>query len=252
MKMLVTHKQKLSPQYFNPYYSSNHLLFQFVLSEFILAYREIQWINKITNKSEPSDFLDDSHAQSQTLHALALHVSKLAGSTHQHLRLLSWNDDGFLTKMKNYCALLCHNDNTENRDLYRMYQESSQAWLLSLRVLDAVRTLLQQVPIEKPLDQRIIDPSLKKLTNSLKRLSRLVWRSAIPFSHNENVVFFILRHKKQLDALYKPGFTRELIKKMFSKGINEACQFLLERYSIRGFNNLIPVINRKFAELEVQ
>jgi hypothetical protein len=250
MKMLVTHKHKLSPQYFNPYYSSSQLLFQFVLSEFILAYREIQLINKITGDKTEQPQTSQTSQTSQTLHTLAHHVSLLAGSTQQHMRMLSWNDDGFLTKMKNYCALLCHHDNNEVHDLYRMYQESNQAWLLSLRVLDVVRTMLQQPPTEKAHDPSLFIPTLKKLTNCLKRFSRLVMRAVLPFSQDENVVFFILRNKEQLDALYKPKFTKDLIKKMFSKGIQEASQFLLERYTIRGFNNLIPLINRKFEELE--
>ena len=119
MKVLVTHKKKLSPQYFNPYYSSSQLLFQFVLSEFILAYREIQLINQLTNnKTELPE-------ASASLQRLAHHITLLSGSTQQHMRMLTWNDDGFLTKMKNYCALLCHQH--ETHELYRMYQESNQA-----------------------------------------------------------------------------------------------------------------------------
>ena len=242
MKMLVTHRHKLSPQYFNPYYSSSQLLFQFILSEFIQAYGEIQLINKIADEKT------EETQTSQRLHALAHHVSLLAGSTQQHMRMLSWNDDGFLTKMKNYCALLCHYDSNETHDLYRMFKESNQAWLLSLRVLDAIRTMQQST--EQSHDTMPFMPVLKKLNNCLKRFSRLVMRAVLPFSQDENVVFFILRNKEQLDALYKPKFTKDLIKKMFSKGTEEASQFLLERYTIRGFTSLIPLINRKFIELE--
>lgn len=242
MKMLVTHKKKLSPQYFNPYYSSSQLLFQFVLSEFILAYREIQLINELTkNKTELPE-------ASASLHKLAHHITLLAGSTQQHMRMLAWNDDGFLTKMKNYCALLCHQH--ETHELHRMYQESNQAWLLSLRVLDAVRTMLQHPLVETPQPPTVFLPTLKKLSICLKRFSRLVMRAILPYSQDENVILFILFNKEELDNIYKPKFTKELLKKMFSKGIKEANRFLLERYTVRGFTNLIPIINQKFVELE--
>lgn len=251
MKMLVMHKNKLSPQYFNPYYASNHLLFQFILSEFILAFSEMQLINNVIKKTELEWPLKNKDPRFYP--ALLQYISKLAGSTQHYMRLLSWNDDGFLTKLKNYCALLYHHDNTHNRDheILQMYQESSQAWLLSLRILDVIRAVSQQPPIANPHEKRMLIPSLKKLHCSFQRFSRLVVHAVMPFHHNENVIFFILRHKEEFDSLYTPGFTKEWIQKMFpTGGIKEAGQFLLQRYTSRGFDNLIPTINTKIAELE--
>lgn len=246
MKMLVMHKNKLSPQYFNPYYASNHLLFQFILSEFILAFSEMLLISDVIKKTEQEWPL--KHKDPRLYPALLHHVSKLAGSTQHYMRLLSWNDDGLLTKLKNYCTLLYHHDN--NHDLLQMYQESSQAWLLSLRILDVIRAMSQQPPTANPHERRMLIPSLKKLHCSFQRFSRLVVQAVTPFHRDENVILFILQHKEELDFLYIPGFTKDWIQKMFPAGVKEAGQFLSQRYTSRGFDNLIPTINTKIVELE--
>jgi hypothetical protein len=254
MNTLTTnhHCHRFSPQYFKPYYSNNRLLFQFILSEFILTLQEMQIINRILTELKPAWSKLTEEQLSETFQALAEHMSKLSGSSQHYMRLLSWNDDGFLTKLKNYCALLCQQDTGEDRNQTKMYLEVNQAWLLSMQFLDIIRAMSMQPQPEESINENGLHIAQEKLNRSIQRLSRLVMRMVLQYRDDENVVYFLIRHKKQLDELYKPGYVASIIRKMFPKGTQNITQFLVTRYTERGFDSLIPVIQKKIAELKIK
>ena len=71
----------------------------------------------------------------------------------------------------------------------------------------------------------------------------------LEFSLDENVLFFILRHKDKLDSIYGEGFVKKIFNKMYPDGINEAENYVKKKYAKRGFHNLLMVIASKFTEL---
>lgn len=249
--LAANHRHRFSPQYFKPYYLNNRLLFQFILAELILTSYEMQVINRVMGDLKLTWSALREDQLSQTLHELAEHMSKLSGSSQHYMRILSWNDDGFLTKLKNYCALLCQQDNNEDKYQTKMHLEANQAWLLSIRVLDIIRALSLKHR-EELANEENLHAAQEKLNRCLQRLSRLVMRSVLQYRDDENVVFFLIRHKKQLDAIYKPGYVANLVSKMFPKGTQDASHFLVKRYTERGFETLIPTIHKKLAELKTK
>lgn len=246
MNRATVEHYKFSPQYFKPYYLNNRMLFQFILSEFIFTSYKIQGIQQRLTELKPSWATMTSPQVSQTLQDLVEQMSRLSGSSQHYMRLLSWNDDGFLTKLKNYCALLCQQNTSENSDQLKMHQEANHAWLLSMQALDMIRTFSNQ----GTFDEEILYANQEKLNRCLQRLSRLIMRHLLHYQDDENVVYFLVRHKKQLDGLYKPGYTANLIKKMFPKGKQDVSQFLLQRYAERGFDSLLPTIQTELTELK--
>lgn len=240
MNTHVPHSTGLAPQYFNPYYSNHNLLFQFILSEFILVYQEIKHINQIaaTLKSQENFELE-------ILQRLLHHIVKLAGSSRYYMRLLACNDDGLLTKLKCYSVLFCLKQDHMNQR--KLYDDVEQLWLLSLKIVDTTDSLLLR---NSETAKLALHSWLGKFQRSSKRLSNTITSFKMHFRHDENVIFFIMRHKEQFDDLYKPRYVAKLLKKMFPNGLKEAHQFLLSQYGKRGFDSLVPIIQTKMAELE--
>lgn len=254
MKFLADHHSRshFPAQYFKPYYSNNQLLFQFILSEFIRSVEEIKQINQHLMKLKPFWTTLNEEQKSQECHLLLEHISKLSGSSQHYMRVLAWNDDGYLTKLKNYCALLFQNSGRESKEQMKMQQVSNQAWLFSLQVLDIIRGIPQKDLLSPAYDDNLIYEIQTKLNKCIERLSRLVMRSTLLYHNDENVIFFLLHNREKLDALYNPGHVASLFRKMFPKGTQEVGQFLLKRYEERGFDNLIPIIKKKIAELKIK
>lgn len=236
----MSHTAKLPRQHSKSYHYHHHLLIQFILSELILAHDEIKDLDKI--------FTDPSNSRGDIIETVIRHISKLSGSTQGYMRLFSWNDDGILTKLKNYCAFFCQNARSKNNDQFSMYQEANQAWLFSLHALDISRMIAQQ---DTAWDVDSLYNSVKKIGRSIQRLSRLAAKVIPQFRNNENVVFFLLRHVTQLDSLYGDGFATKLLRKMFTKRSQGVSNFLTKRYAERGFDHLIPNIQSKLAALNL-
>jgi hypothetical protein len=69
------------------------------------------------------------------------------------------------------------------------------------------------------------------------------------FHQDENVTFFLLRHREQFDKIFGQDFTKKFFKKMYAGGLPEAGKMMTQKYSERGFENLLPVIATKISEL---
>lgn len=217
------------------YYQKESLLFQFIFWELILAQQEMQKIDSLQAMAQKHDV--------QWNESLQNHIMRLAGSTQGYMRLFSWNDDGILTKLRNYCTLFTQNDETPSKEKAVMYNAANQAWLNSLQILDCIRDF------EEEQDERKILLLLTRLNRNIVRLSNCALRVVEQFSRDENVLFFILRHKEQLDGVYDNGFVLKLMKRLFGRKLEQAKDFLTQKYDQRGFHHLIPVIHEKFALL---
>src|SRR5437868_3128375 len=181
-----------------PYHHHHHLLIQFILFELILAQQEIEHIFAVLE--------DEAIDQQKTLELLLNSLIKLSGSTQGYMRLFSWNDDSILTKLKNYCAYFCQSSGHKNKDRLNMNFESNRAWLSSLHTLDLARRFASQAENEqlkgKNWDIGALNTSLHKTVCSIHRLARLTAKAVTKFKHDENVIFFLLRHAESLDALF--------------------------------------------------
>ena len=67
------------------------------------------------------------------------------------------------------------------------------------------------------------------------------------YAENHFVLFFILRKHEQIDTLYGKGTVERIFLTLFSKGLKEASQYLLQKFSTLGYTHLIPSINEHFS-----
>jgi hypothetical protein len=81
--------------------------------------------------------------------------------------------------------------------------------------------------------------SVKKLIQTLFTL--------IP--KDENVLFFIVKHKSCLDQFMGRGFVKKQVMTLFSKKEEQLTHFIVQRYKKRGFEDKIPFIEKTLAAL---
>lgn len=236
--MPVSSLSVLTRDQFQSTHKQRALLLQFILYELILSHKEIQHINEFAKAYVLSD--------PPSLDVIASSLAKLAGSAHGYMRLFSWNDDGIQTKLKNYCALLCQNGTSRVKNEVGMHREANQAWLIALQLLDAIR--LQDTSTKKTI--HLLQSLFKKLDRSTKRFARYTANAICLFHNDENLLFFILRYKEDLDELYGEGFIAKILRKMFPRSLDKAKNFLMQKYTDRGFDHLIPIIQEKIEELK--
>jgi len=89
---------------------------------------------------------------------------------------------------------------------------------------------------------------LDALLEHLEKLSRKLPSAIAKYKGSENLLFFLLRYKEELDLIFWDDFTKELFQKSFGTK-EKAAAFITKRYSKRGFNQLLPVISAKMSEL---
>lgn len=185
-------------------------------------------------------------------------ISKLVGSSQDYMRIFSWTiEDGILTKLKKNCGFFAQNSLNDDKNTHILHRYANNTWILCLRCLDIIRAIehdaLDVLSRAKPVEyySNVLFQTLEKMTFSLQRLSRILIRLLMNFKDDENVIFFLLRYKEQLDELYGPDSVIKLLQQMFPKGLQQAGHFLLKKYADRGFDNLLPLIKAKISELEV-
>lgn len=228
------------------YHRHHHLLLQFIWSELILAHQAVV----LAKQALDDTHIDNDGEDSQLLlNTLTKQITRLAGSAQEYMRLFAGDDDGIINKLKNYCILFSLQDPIGQKVHGTMIQEASKAWLYSVQALAIIRTLSQQAYSPNIAQTTKLPAYLDKIHRCLIRLVHLTGRIAAQFQTNENVVFFLVRNQKAIDALYNEGFVLSLLYKMFQKKISNVREFLVRRYTERGFEHLVPFINASVDQL---
>lgn len=236
--------------HFNTYHHSNSLLIQFIINEYLQAYREVKAIHRQAAALKPDNSRSRVKRPAADYHAITQSIIMLSGSTQHYMRLFSWNADaGILGKLKNYCAFFSHNTDYEDKTLLAMHRHADKAWILCMQSMDIIGAMHEAAPKASAAHQEELYTILEKINACMRNFARLISEVCLQFSDDENVVFFILRHHEQLDAVIGPGYVSKLLRKMYPKGIQEAARFLIKRYTGRGFANLLPAISSKISEL---
>lgn len=235
----MTSYAAVSARHVNAYHHNNSLLFQFILTEFIESFEEIQQLDALCNRNV--DTASSSSEEKKRLTQLAL--IRLVGSTRDYMRIFSWNfGDGILAKLKTYCALFLQNASSDEKEVIALQHYADKLWQACMQAIDS---------LHDDADQRTaLLAALDKASTAVHRFSKLIARIIPQFRDDENVVFCLLRYREQLDKLYGGRFVAKLLGRMYSKGLQEAQNFLSHRYAERGFESLLPIIAEKIAEIE--
>jgi hypothetical protein len=67
---------------------------------------------------------------------------------------------------------------------------------------------------------------------------------------NENLIFYLLKHKEEIDECIHSGYLHSLLLKVHPSGLSELCEKLCDNYHHRGFYFLIPEIKLLMAQIQ--
>lgn len=240
----------------NHYHHDKGLLFQFILSEFLHASREVRDLALIVEQFKMST--EQNLRREYWLNNLKGALTKLAGPDHELGLPHVWSaEEGPLTKFKNYCSLLVRQDN-EIKEYENLSRYSQKTWLLCLQCFDEVREIektLEGNKVITPLDEIEILPHyeflyqfIAKIIYSFERMVRVIVRLIHSFGNNENVLLFLLRYRHPIEEVFGENFVLQALARLHPKGLDGAVQALKEKFSLRGFEQLHLVIDERLIE----
>lgn len=233
----------ISPRHVNTYHHNNSLLLQFLLVEFLEAFTEIQRLDILQKRTPLPNHEATSRQKESEREQIEASLAKLVGSTRDYMRLFSWNfSEGLLVKLKTYCTLFLQNAEGNEKELIAMQHYAEKIWQACLLAIDALH--------ETPQERAPLVASLDKACSSMHRFSKLAARLIHQFREDENVIFFVVRHHQRFDRLYGNRFVYKLLNRMYQKGLRETQQVLVKKYTERGFDNILPIIQTNLAEIE--
>jgi hypothetical protein len=247
---------------FNVYHQEQGLLFQFILSEFMLAYHEARQLFLIVEQFKLAVFENKRQTKREYwLNNLKGSITQLTGPEQDVARFLLWNPrEGQLAKIKNYCRFFVQTLEREEKEIMALNRSTDKAWNLTLQCLEEVRWLEKAIESER---EATIEEEMKliphyehlfqfvqKILVSFDKMAQALIRIIYRFRENENVLLFLLRHSQQIDQLYGVGFLLKLFESLHAKGIVGLSILLKDKYTGRGFKHLIPLIDTKLLELE--
>lgn len=233
----MVEQKSLLRQDIKAYHLDGGLLFQFILSEFFSA----------------MDSLHKLHASvtDQQVEAVAGRLQLMMGHHEDLLHGLSWRpESGALAKLRNYCTQFAESALPGDKIALMMQQYADQVWLIASQTTTAFKVSLKN-GVEKPVGTALVK-NVDKMDKLLKKLGSVILKVLARFKLNENVLFYLLRHQEHITSSFALSQKNQLFKKLFKDGVREAVQFMTSRYALRGFQQLIPIISNRAAELETK
>jgi hypothetical protein len=215
------------------YHHTSSLVFQFVLNDFLLTLEEASVVNLFTFRPMALDeFFGD----------LTRYLIKLAGSEQEYQRIFSWIiDAGILTKLKTNSELLAEKGAKSDNDYMELLNAAHKSWLHCIHAVDLLRD------VEKARGSIAdLKMGVEKALASIQKLKPAIEKIIPKYAHDENVLYFILRHHAHFDRHMGVNWTRNLFSTLHPQGI---WNFMKERYETRGFHDHLPMIEQKLVEL---
>lgn len=236
----------ISARHVNSFHQNNSLLFQFILAEFLETSTEMQKLDTLCSRSLSPMPSHEQSGRQKDLHLMQQSLTHLLGATKDNMRLFSWNfKEGLLTKLRTYCTLFLLNadNDSDEKELNAIQHYADKIWYNCHQAIDALYDL--------PQDHTSLFSALERASTATQRLAKLIARLIPQFKQDENVLYYVVRHHQLLDKINGNRFTLKLFSKIFPKGIKEGHQFLIQKYTERGFDHLLAPIDSAIKEIEV-
>lgn len=228
----------------NSYHASNSLLFQFILSDFLAAFLDIQRLDTLCHR-RLLPFVEKTYNEhnQELIQEIEKILERLVGTKNDYIKRFSSSiTEGILTRFKMHCSLFSQQSDSDVKELLAMQHYADKTWQTCMLAVDALG--------DAPNKCAQLFAYLEKASNALHRLGKLIVRLIQQFREDENVIFFVLRHKESFEKAFGKRFINKLFGRMYPKGLREVEHFLIKKYRDRSFDNIIPMISRLFNELE--
>lgn len=216
-----------------PYTDS--ILFQFILTEILHAHNELDTLAQLFKQTE------FSHSTFQTdISQKLFHTAKQFSGASFNLPspLFRQQEQGTLAKLKHYT--LFFQQESQQRELLKLKKLTCKGLILSIELYDIA---------ENSLCLKQFGKTLAKINKNVNSLQEPLIKLIPQFSDDENVILFMVRHQRPLDNIFGKAFTVNQLQEMHTSVQNSA-QFLLNSFARRRFDQLLPIISQKIADIE--
>jgi hypothetical protein len=208
---------------------------QLTLDSFLLLYRESRSIEKLLAKLSKEDVAPAKPGKRQSYL-----IKELAS-------LLQDDLTGHLNRLQKDSLTLSRA--VPGEETATMYELACKGWLEAQQALQAH---LHAQHVQATPGQW--DPFLtqtQKLLRTIERLTKCWPKLFDSIPADENILFFLITRREQIDALYNAGFTCALLKKFSPAGRDALRRSIVEAYLTRGFDDVIPSIDASIEDLSV-
>lgn len=221
---MVAHSLSIHSSHYNSYHLHDSLLFLFILDEMIHVSNNMQQIVSL---------LEEPPTKNLRAHLAEL-LTHLVGKGYEGIKPVAWKpENGSLTKLRNYCSLYAQLGGDEDRYAIEIHRQSDAMWLTAGHCLKHLRE-----------EGQIPTLSLNKVFQQMVRFKTVLKKMVFSFRDNENVLFFLLKHRPALEVSFGERFVYKSLSRMFQGGMKEAEQFMCRRFKKRGFDALQTDIER--------
>lgn len=231
------------------------LLFQFIIFTYLCAKEKITILQR--RNEELATAIEKGQLEKLKIQELSKSISHLSGSSCESQPFsFTALDTGSISKLKNYCLLFLLDFHKPLRLAKQLKTHAENLWLES-RELHNYHTDFQVIlsflnlgnsPVPKSFQNA--NKTIAKLNKSIIALGQVLLTISKKFHNDENIIFFFLCNHKKVDASYGELTTYHLLTGS-EKSLKDVANFLKEKYASRGFDELVPIISEKIAELEL-
>ena len=201
--------------------TNSGLLFQFILAEFLDLNAGLFELRKDL-ETVPCP------------HELKLFLSDLLGSHSEHQ--YAWEvNHGKLSKIKKYSTLISETSELKRQHLRKLAKATQKLWEISAKCL-------QKLP-------KTHQSSWLRFSQEIENTKKMISCAIDHFYDDENVLLFLLQNHLQFDNIFGKYFVAGKFHHFFDNDMMKTQTFLIERYQLRGFNKLEPLIKQKIEEL---
>jgi hypothetical protein len=223
-----TKAKAMITQQLSPYNYPSHVLFQFIIAAFLKTLPAAKRVNEISLQTEFS------------FPELLLATEELAGQSSPFHTHFSWTPlHGLLSALKNHCILFEKTFSREFPEAFLIKKHATKSWWYSTEMRDMASHLLRE---HTPHTFAHFQKTQMQMARTLKTLGSVLSKLILRFKNDENVILCLLQRQKELDAFYGQNYTKKIFIKMY-KNLDTAQCLLVDAYSRRKFNELIPEIS---------
>ncbi len=213
----------------------NGLLFQFMLTEVLKTLQIGQLLLNLTRN------LEELSSQN-TLTSVNFHLYSLTGYRSNTTDSQEYQNPGILVRLKEACLFMSERIEDIPLSYKQIYAAIDKAWFCSLQL----QSLLH---VEKRPDKEALIYWIATLWKRINKIALMFTEKVIEFRDNENVLFFLARHPELSRQLFYTEKAKRIIRKHFPTGISGFEKIVLEKYRERGFEHMLPHIQKMFAAL---
>lgn len=210
------------------------LIVQFILHELFLADGLLKEIHVLWEEENFSSLFE----------RIGSFSGRASKSTHL---FISDVNEGVFSKLRNYSAYFSL-DKEAKKTGAELRKISHRLYVNCSTLYDDLKEF-SYMDFEVKSIKKKVEKIEQKIDQDFKQYCDAFYFVLETFNQNENVVWYLIKHRKKAAAIFKEERVKALFNTYFPQGNLQIRDFLMKRYSERGFYSLLPSIEAEVKNL---